>query len=565
MKDQKTSSSPRKESAEVSHVPEAQFGTQESAIVIEATVLLDRSTLSGSEQENVEWPVTPQDPAELSKSIPPSVKLISPPSTQQTTACKSDPDSMDIDIIHPATPQPSSPQPALLSTNTFSSPVASQTASGTIPSSPSMPRPKPVSKSQISSTSSAKKRSLESSQTPQASQIPQSQKPPSSISQARTQDIHDVDLLHSPKRARKDSPSQPKPTSKHKRRNSRRIRSAEFWHLDGSVIIQVQSTLFRLHRSRLAQQSTYFSSLFNGDIREDIIDIDEDDKEGNANHNGSIQAGEFDQREMVDRCPVYKVSSVSVLDFQRLLTALDSGVALAITPPPFPVLASLLRASRILGFSNVLAFSVHLLRAMWPADLERLSSTPTPHATETTVLARQCDVPEVLKRALYELLRTPGFGQDVSLYLEGEEGGSARLSPSDILRLVTARDALQREWITLTRDPPHPSALPCQLQKIPADALDPERVPAREQCAAAWSAGVKSWTADVLQGDIFKSGFTDVFEGLEKLIEMDWKGMGFCVGCVVARREAWREVKAELWKKLDGWLGLQSDDETCSA
>lgn len=46
-----------------------------------------------------------------------------------------------------------------------------------------------------------------------------------------------------------------------------RKRSENFWHLDGSVVVQVQNTLFRLHRSRLTQQWEYFAALQNGDGR----------------------------------------------------------------------------------------------------------------------------------------------------------------------------------------------------------------------------------------------------------------------------------------------------------
>ncbi len=55
--------------------------------------------------------------------------------------------------------------------------------------------------------------------------------------------------------------------SKGKQKTVARKRSENFWHLDGSVVVQVQNTLFRLHRSRLTQQSEYFAALQNGDGR----------------------------------------------------------------------------------------------------------------------------------------------------------------------------------------------------------------------------------------------------------------------------------------------------------
>ncbi|KAI0943108.1 hypothetical protein AcV7_002345 [Taiwanofungus camphoratus] len=44
---------------------------------------------------------------------------------------------------------------------------------------------------------------------------------------------------------------------------------------------------------------------------------------------------------------------------------------------------------------------------MWLDDLAQLSSVRKDFATETVALARQCNVPSLLKRAYYELLRTP--------------------------------------------------------------------------------------------------------------------------------------------------------------
>jgi len=39
-------------------------------------------------------------------------------------------------------------------------------------------------------------------------------------------------------------------------------RHETFWHLDGSVVLCIDETMFKLHRSRLVQQSQYFAELF---------------------------------------------------------------------------------------------------------------------------------------------------------------------------------------------------------------------------------------------------------------------------------------------------------------
>jgi len=39
-------------------------------------------------------------------------------------------------------------------------------------------------------------------------------------------------------------------------------RHKRYWLLDGSVVLHIKDTMFKLHRSRLAQQSQYFTTLF---------------------------------------------------------------------------------------------------------------------------------------------------------------------------------------------------------------------------------------------------------------------------------------------------------------
>ena len=62
---------------------------------------------------------------------------------------------------------------------------------------------------------------------------------------------------------------------------------------------------------------------------------------------------------------------------------------------------------------------------MWPSELSKLNAEVIPNASETIVLAKRCDMPELLKRAYYELLRTGGLGQDED---GSEDEGEVRVS-----------------------------------------------------------------------------------------------------------------------------------------
>ncbi|KAL1948037.1 hypothetical protein VTO73DRAFT_12112 [Trametes versicolor] len=427
-------------------------------------------------------------------------------------------------------------------------------------------------KTRQSARSATKKRAREfeesSSELPR---VPASQPLPQPTKRARraqppsaSQPIPVTPSYKTPTVVKTEPASAAKPKGKQK--TVARKRSENFWHLDGSVVVQVQNTLFRLHRSRLTQQSEYFAALQNGD--------------------GSRDSPALVDWDLVDSCPVYIVKGVSVLDFERLLTALDAGIAYAINPPPFRVLASLIRASHALSFKTILTFATHLLRDMWPSDLARIHETShadraqrVSQATETVLLAQQCDLPELLKAAYHELLRAPDFGQDLAVYVHAESADGAdtrrlemeydedednappaRLAASALLRLVAAKEAMQKEWLAHARAPPLPSAFPCPLARLPDTNDDPRTVDAMRKCASARTDAERGWLSLLLQTGVFEAGLGDVFVGLQRLADMDWKEMGYCMGCVSERRDAWLEKREKLWRRLDVLLGLKGED-----
>lgn len=96
----------------------------------------------------------------------------------------------------------------------------------------------------------------------------------------------------------------PEPPVKRSKSNPIQPRRHEnFWHLDGNIIINIKNTHFKLHRSRLAEQSQYFSDLFQR--KDGLIGMDVEEMDGR---------------------PVYTVTHVSVKDFEVLLTALDNAM-----------------------------------------------------------------------------------------------------------------------------------------------------------------------------------------------------------------------------------------------
>ncbi|KAL6303087.1 hypothetical protein BKA93DRAFT_735708 [Sparassis latifolia] len=296
------------------------------------------------------------------------------------------------------------------------------------------------------------------------------------------------------------------------------VRHPDFWLRDGSVVIRVGSFLFKLHRSRLEQESKFFAYLFS-----------------NAR---SVQ-------KTIDGCPLYEIHVLSSSDFAVLLKAMDGGITYALNPPPFHTLAMLLRAAHTLQCTKFTTYATNVLRTTWPSDLASLTPERTPYAAETITLARKCAVPEVLKRAYYELLRTPNFGQ-----AHDDEDDVSPLGVQDYSRLTTVREKLQAEWMQIVSAPPDHSH--SQL----ASWAEREALKSRRHCEQAHANGAEMWVQAVVQKPVFTEGLLDPLCALQTLVDIDWSALGYCEHCVDRWRTAWRKRRERIWTDLDVWLGL---------
>ncbi len=75
-------------------------------------------------------------------------------------------------------------------------------------------------------------------------------------------------------------------------------RSEIFWFDDGSVVLQVENTQFRVHRSILASHSTVFKDLF------------------------QVPQPESDKSDWVDGCPIVCMSGDTAEDWVHILTVM---------------------------------------------------------------------------------------------------------------------------------------------------------------------------------------------------------------------------------------------------
>ena len=234
--------------------------------------------------------------------------------------------------------------------------------------------------------------------------------------------------------------------------------------------------------------------------------------------------------------------------------------------PPMPVLAGVLRAAGALSFDAQLKWAVRIFERMWPATLDTLTTDAIPHAAVALALARNCGLRGVQKRASYELLRTPTFGQAIMVASPAEEEGSR----ADLLRLLHAREQLSLVWAEVAGKAPTDYVCPRGGTPMPdrggggsgASSSNNGNGSEGRRCASANVDRVHArWAELVHTTGLYVQRMVDPLMGLQDLAEIAWREEGFCKKCVAARTNAWDELRRKLWDDLDVWLELTAENE----
>lgn len=372
----------------------------------------------------------------------------------------------------------------------------------------------------------------------------------------------------------------------------------DFWHPDGSVIVQVEKTKFRLHQSTLQKHSAYFAATFQG-------------KGGNRHGGRTYLEVEVDERNPNGHIPVYRVAETTADDFATLLSVIEEPMCVSVCfsfflsflllrhvrektqsiayllcaggsydrkyadeAPPMLILAGVLRAARALSFDAQRKWAERIFERMWPATLDTLTTDAIPHAAVALALARTCGLRGVQKRASYELLRMPTFGQTIlaapAAAVEAEEGsradadadvdvGLGELPRTDLLRLLHAREQLGLAWAEVAGKAPTDYVCPrgSQAERGGGGSSSGSR------CASGNVEHVHArWAELVHTTGLYVQRMVDPLMGLQDLAEILWKDEeGFCRKCVTARTNAWDELRRKLWDDLGVWLELTAEDD----
>lgn len=211
--------------------------------------------------------------------------------------------------------------------------------------------------------------------------------------------------------------------------------------------------------------------------------------------------------------------------------------------PSHHIVASILRASTTLSFPRFRELCIHILQKTWPRELDSYDNSAIPFAADTIILAKQYRVPNVLKRAYYELLTNADMNQEPSSY--------TKLPSEDLYLLVETRNILLHEWMSLIAV--------SSLQECPTESETPQ------YDALSWSGRKKKWYKIIYESGLAEEWTYDPITGIDNLIGAKWATDEFCTKCIKKMKSEWQEKKEELWEKLDEWLHIKETEAQVSA
>lgn len=203
----------------------------------------------------------------------------------------------------------------------------------------------------------------------------------------------------------------------------------------------------------------------------------------------------------------------------------------------------MLRVADKLGCKTVSDTARNRLRQLWPLTVpEGTAAWKEKDLNETLAiiaLARQFNVPELLKRAFYELIRDASFWEMIHT-----DRDSVELPDSDLLALYHARHELQQEWRTLILTPPSPGS---SCLSLPHSGNKCRYTVASQRSV--------SWRTLFVASCYLDKGSEDQIYYVDFMVEDsvfdDHAGKLWCTPCIEERKNAWEDAKAKWWKMLD--------------
>ncbi|KAI0314817.1 hypothetical protein OF83DRAFT_409971 [Amylostereum chailletii] len=230
----------------------------------------------------------------------------------------------------------------------------------------------------------------------------------------------------------------------------------------------------------------------------------------------------------VDPAYTVKVDGVS---FGHLMAILYHANDWMVTPPSFKVLASVLRVSLNLNFPRIRQWALKTIKAIWAPDTSAVILNPLSHAdaVDAILFARLCNIPQIMKRALYEIVRSPQYDARI-VYLQNA------LSSDDMFLALHLRSRLSDSWLS-------------EMQAPPVQMLC-------THCTFAPGASPKAlstfWTERVQKSGLLLEYRHDPISGIDAVVKsLNLAQEGLCARCFENVKEWVRGRQDAWWTMID--------------
>ncbi|KAF7297799.1 BTB domain-containing protein [Mycena kentingensis (nom. inval.)] len=306
------------------------------------------------------------------------------------------------------------------------------------------------------------------------------------------------------------------------------IRSPDYWFEDGSIILQAETTQFRVVKSVLAIHSTVFRDMFSVPLPAD--------------------------EPLVEGCPVVFLPGDKAGDWKHLLDAMYPQTCFPKNGPSIEELSALLRLSKKYDIASFRKRCIECLKSEFPTTLEAYDAMPedwehlyVPQECKSVQLrvhvanlSREVGLHSVLPGVLYGLVAAcdPNAEGILSDEFQALNVADQLLCFKAFAKFVRRYDTTPLRWLA------EDVAIPCDGCEDP-EACEEER----KTLALAWA--------------------TDAFTVAHILDswdhDTDWQNSktqkGLCDPCLTQGREIHQSARAEWWIKLPSYFDLPPWEE----
>lgn len=209
--------------------------------------------------------------------------------------------------------------------------------------------------------------------------------------------------------------------------------------------------------------------------------------------------------------------------------------------PSHDFLGAVALAAHLLRFESLHAWAKDELLIYWSSHIKAVRRKPKTHpeeAVDALRLSLDAGIPGIRKRAFYELLRLPDFGQRV--------GGDSSLRREDCDALVRARHQYTLAWMNVLLKPPQRSA----------ECKQREQKKGQSKCAARNDSCLFPLWLSIVESKNLREYYVDPITGSKTLQDLSDQEQGVCIECELHWESVWEREGQRLWNELDGMLGL---------